>query len=247
MAAALLIAALAAFAWFNRRTARAFAGFKARGDTHARRRVFLRWTLRSFALYAGMPLLGLLLLGRLDALWDFPLEFVEAALRLDAPAMTTLSGGNQDAYALTVLLATLAAMAVGAVLTWFRRKPPPTIGDIHILYPRNRAEALPVALLAINAGVSEEIFFRLYLPLLLTLAGMDALLAFALPIALFAWPHRYQGRFGMIVSALLGGVMTLLYLATFSLWLPILVHILLDLNGLVLRPAVRRLAERRRG
>ena len=63
-----------------------------------------------------------------------------------------------------------------------------------------------------------------------------ALLGMALATALFAYAHRYQGWAGMAASALVGVTVAILYLATGQLWFAMLVHTLLNLNALVLRP-----------
>ncbi len=57
-----------------------------------------------------------------------------------------------------------------------------------------------MALLGASAGVVEEVFFRLYLPLLLVMAGMSAMAAFAAAVLPFALLHRYQGWIGVIVA-----------------------------------------------
>ena len=50
--------------------------------------------------------------------------------------------------------------------------------------------------------------------------------------------HRYQGWVGVIATTALGAVMTGLYLMTGSLWVVMLVHVLVDLNGLVVTPVL---------
>ena len=95
-------------------------------------------------------------------------------------------------------------------------------------------------MLGIAAGIVEELFFRLALPLFATLATGSASLGFALATLLFAGAHRYQGWAGMAFSGVAGALLATLYLATGELWFAMLVHVLLNLNGLVLRPAMSR-------
>ncbi|AJP74615.1 hypothetical protein TS85_17815 [Sphingomonas hengshuiensis] len=113
------------------------------------------------------------------------------------------------------------------------------------MVPRNRAEALRVALLGANAAVSEELFFRLYLPLLAALVGAAPWLAFLLSTLLFGAMHRYQGALGVVLTTLLGALFAFAALASGGLAVPILLHLLVNLNGLILRPAVKVLARRR--
>jgi membrane protease YdiL (CAAX protease family) len=119
-----------------------------------------------------------------------------------------------------------------------------TLGDIEPLMPRNGAETGWAALLSINAGLSEECFFRLLLPLLLTSLLHNPLLAFGIATVLFGLVHLYQGVAGVVMTTLVGVVMAGLYLWTGDLWVAIAVHAGLDLFGLVVRPTFMRLLHR---
>ena len=61
----------------------------------------------------------------------------------------------------------------------------------------------------------------------------------------FAAMHRYQGRVGMAATFVGGGLLTALYMGTGALWVPMGVHVLVDLNALVLRPALSARVRRR--
>ncbi|RYE77321.1 MAG: CPBP family intramembrane metalloprotease [Oxalobacteraceae bacterium] len=128
---------------------------------------------------------------------------------------------------------------LGAVIAWRRGKPTkvPKGIDITPMLPRNGAELLYVVPLVLNAGISEEIFFRVYLPLLLVLAGVESWVAFAASVAIFGLLHRYQGWLGVLITTMLGAVFTLLYLGSGGLLLPILFHLLVNANALLVRPA----------
>jgi len=107
--------------------------------------------------------------------------------------------------------------------------------------PRNRAETAHTAVLALNAGFGEELFFRLLLPLLLTLVLRNALAAFAIAAAIFGAIHLYQGVVGVLATALLGAAFAVLYLWTGSLWIAMGAHASVDLLSLVVRPTFTRL------
>jgi len=100
---------------------------------------------------------------------------------------------------------------------------------------------------ALAAGVTEEPFFRLLLPLLIAIVTGSAAAGFVLSLILFGAMHRYQGWRGMIATTVFGGVMTGVYLVSGALWLVIALHVLIDLNGLVLWPALSSSAASRCG
>jgi membrane protease YdiL (CAAX protease family) len=51
----------------------------------------------------------------------------------------------------------------------------------------------------------------------------------------FGWAHLYQGLTGVLATGALGGLLAILYAATGSLLLPVLLHALLDLRVLLMR------------
>ena len=111
-----------------------------------------------------------------------------------------------------------------------------TIGNVGSLFPRNRPEIVHAAAMSIAAGVSEELAFRLFLPLLVALVSGSAFVAFGVAVAAFGAMHLYQGRAGVIATTLVGALMAAVYLMTGELWLAMVLHALIDLNSLVLRP-----------
>nr|WP_246347068.1 CPBP family intramembrane glutamic endopeptidase [Sphingomonas jinjuensis] len=91
-------------------------------------------------------------------------------------------------------------------------------------------------LLAATAGVAEELFFRWLVPLLLVRVGLDVAVAFAASALMFGWLHRYQGTAGVVATTLGGAMFGWLYLVSGSLPLAMLVHVLVDVSALVVRP-----------
>lgn len=234
MAAALLVLSLAALFWFQRNDVRNFRRFREVADTRRRQRTFLLWAAKACAMFLGVPLLGLALLDRLDALAEFPQEFSEAGMQVPAiPANSVLIGAAIGAVVGGAILGAMIALRPG--------KPArqPAGLDITPMVPRNRAELLHVVPLVVNAGVSEEVFFRLYLPFLLVLMGAAGWVAFTASVLLFGLLHRYQGWLGVLVTTALGGVFTLLYLGSGGLLLPVLLHLLINANALLFRPAMQ--------
>ncbi len=226
----LLLWLIVAYAWYIRG-----GGVAASTDRVARYR---RWMRRAPLAFGGSALLALTLGGRLETLWLFPPEFADLALQADH-----LAGFNDDPV--TLKLAVTGGLCGGAVVgillsRWRMRrsKSPMVAGNLSAILPRRSVEFSWTAVLGTVAGVVEELFFRLALPLLAAIASGSAEFGFALATLLFAFAHRYQGWVGMAFSGTTGAVLAILYLATGDLWFAMLVHILLNLNGLVVRPAL---------
>lgn len=55
---------------------------------------------------------------------------------------------------------------------------------------------------------------------------------------MFAAAHRYQGIAGVIATGVMGVAFSAFYLASGALWLAIAAHIVVDINSLVIRPAI---------
>src|SRR5690606_14130034 len=113
--------------------------------------------------------------------------------------------------------------------------------DFEPLLPRAPSERMPVLALALNAGVGEELFFRAMMPLLLTLVGLPAIPALLLSAAIFGVVHLYQGWFGVALTAVVGAGLSYVYLKSGSIWMPVALHMFININALFVRPAIARL------
>ncbi|MBY9063874.1 CPBP family intramembrane metalloprotease [Sphingomonas yunnanensis] len=232
-AALWLAAALASLALFLRGGTRHYRWLYRPGG-NARRRRFLLRALRPTLHLALVSLVALAALGRLDALATLPAEF--APVRA---AAIELVGGTMPLDLLA--WSTLGGLAVGGVIAGLVercRGRSVTLGDVESVLPTTRAELGWGALLSVSAGVTEELFFRLLLPLLLLLCGVPGVAAVALACVLFGAAHRYQGAIGMVATALVGAVLALAYLLSGSLMAAVLLHVAIDLNALVVRPVL---------
>ncbi|WP_188544134.1 CPBP family intramembrane glutamic endopeptidase [Aquisalinus luteolus] len=101
------------------------------------------------------------------------------------------------------------------------------------LLPKTRSDAALFALLGITAGITEEIIFRFYLIGTLQLA-MPLWAAALASLTIFVLLHSYQGTQGMAQVAIIGTVITVLYVLGAPLWLLIVLHILVDLFAALL-------------
>jgi membrane protease YdiL (CAAX protease family) len=239
----LLVVSVAVLWWFVRNDASEYAAFKRLTDTADRQRYYRKWVLKSFLCFFGTSIVSLLILRALPSLITLPADFIPLAAKLGAVMPTT--GLLDKSFLIGIAV---AAMVIGILLGVLMAKKlktsHATLGDIEPLMPRNAAETGWTALLSLNAGLSEECFFRLLLPLLLTGLLHNPLWAFAIATILFGLVHFYQGVVGVVMTALVGAVMAGLYLWTGDLWIAIAAHAGLDLFGLVVRPTFMRLLHR---
>jgi membrane protease YdiL (CAAX protease family) len=225
MAALLLVAAVGAYGWF-------VGGWPKRRAGHR----YWRSLWRAGLAFGASAMLIVALLGRLGALLVIPAEFEPvAALLLNTPGFR----GDPTQFQITALAGLAGGAAIGAaVAAWRLRrgKDPHMFGDVRAVLPRGRGEILPAALVGVSAAIVEELYFRLALPLLVALVTGSALAGFALSALLFSYAHRYQRWRGMVATGLAGLLQTAMYLVTGSIGFAILVHALINLNGLALRP-----------
>lgn len=153
-----------------------------------------------------------------------------------------LPGGRLLPVAVGFTTSLAVSVAVSVVI--LRRlaaagKAVPGQSAVSALLPRTSAERRLAVAVALTAGICEEVLYRgLLVALLVDLLGLPIVPAALVAVVVFAVAHAYQGLAGMLVTGLLGAVLAALYVATGSLLLPILVHVLIDLRGLVLVPPV---------
>ena len=225
----LLIALVGAYLWYIR------------GDPSGRAPVdriasYRRWMCRAPLAFGASALVALVMAGRWDAIAVLPPEF---APLLPAARRIAGFGGNILHLKIAVLAGFAGGAVIGLGIAWWRAhrgKRQLMSGKFAALLPRTPGETGWTAALGITAGVVEELFFRLALPLFAARVTGDAMSGMALAIAMFAYAHHYQGWAGVAASALVGVTVAILYLATGQLWFAMLVHALLNLNALVLRP-----------
>jgi uncharacterized protein len=241
----LLFLCLVAMWYFVRNDIADYAAFKLFTETADRQRRYRVWVLKSFLFFCGTTLACLAILGRLRALTVLPPEFHALSASLQ------LAIGKRQLPGTDFLVGFSAALLMGLVVGTLAMKtaerksrPAVVLGDIEPLMPRNWPETAHTAVLSLNAGLSEELFFRLLLPLLMTLLIGKALPAFICAAIIFGAIHIYQGAVGVVATTVLGFAFTGLYLWTGDLWIVVCGHALLDLIGLVIRPTIVRAIRR---
>ena len=229
---AFLLVTIMSLVWFLKGDLLSYRRIKRLPDTASRQKTYRLWIAKAAIAFVLPAVIGLALLGRLDALLTVPPEFdtlrtLLPSFQADSRAeLLGMIGGSA-----------LGGLVIGAVLATRRNwRVLKTIGNVGSLLPRNRPEIAHAAAMSIAAGVSEELAFRLFLPLLVALVSGSAFVAFGAAVAAFGAMHVYQGRAGVIATTLVGALMAAVYLMTGELWLAMLLHALIDLNSLVLRP-----------
>ncbi|WP_305098425.1 CPBP family intramembrane glutamic endopeptidase [Croceibacterium aestuarii] len=230
------------FAW-NWRETRRYREFRACEDSARRLAFYWSWTWTSFVIL-GLGSIGILAaIGRMDALFAIPSEFARLAPRDPNVPIENMSGDTLAGFFIG------AALSLGVVaFVWHRRlrkMTHPVVGDIEPLLPRNGHETLMAIPVSLNAGLSEELFFRLALPLLIAAVTGSALVGLVAATIAFGLMHWYQGWKGVLVTSQVGALFAWIYVVSGSLPKVIILHALVDIMALIVRPAVSRLMLRR--
>jgi len=196
-----------------------------------RRRTMRKWVLQSFVFFGGAAVVVLVLC------WQY------VSLVLSELGGIRVIDDARDFLGthLIVVIAIGFALVAGAVLGIVaarRETDLPSIGDVQAMLPRNRAELKWGALLSINAGVVEELLFRLGMPALVLGFTGNALVACLVSVLVFGSLHAYQGIAGVIGATIIGAVFMAIYVLSSSIVLVIVLHALFDLRTLVLIPIV---------
>ena len=112
-------------------------------------------------------------------------------------------------------------------------KTPEYIG---LLMPSSGRERTLYSLVAISAGITEEILYRGFLTyvLLISFPALGVWLSILVSAFLFGLGHLYQGVSGVLRTFILGFILSVIYLATGTLLLCIAIHMLIDLAGTLL-------------
>lgn len=100
-----------------------------------------------------------------------------------------------------------------------------------LMVPRDSSERRLWMSLSLTAGLCEEILYRGFLIwyLNLLLPGMAAVLLAAI---VFGLAHRYLGwKDGVLRATIAGVVLGVAYLVTGTLWVPIALHVILDVTS----------------
>ncbi len=113
------------------------------------------------------------------------------------------------------------------------------IGDIGLFLPSTTRELRGFVGVSVTAGVVEEIVYRGFVLWYLA-TFMPLWAAIGLSSLAFGLAHSYQGFHGMWRTAAVGTAMAVLFVASGSIWLPIIAHALFDvIQGLQAKELLR--------
>jgi membrane protease YdiL (CAAX protease family) len=148
------------------------------------------------------------------------------------------------AFAVTAgLLALIVApVVVAAVHEPTREKVVVASSSVAYLLPRTKSETVLFAAVSVTAGICEEIIFRAFLPQYFSTGpfGFAMLAAVGASALMFALAHAGQGWRGMAVAGAAALFFSLMYHATGSLLVPILLHIVVDIRAIAFAAFLRR-------
>ena len=240
---ALLLVVLGLLAWRAVTRGRGpYRRFKKLTSTRARRRVYARWLLESVLVMGGLTSAVLL------AAWAYVPLVLRSTQEWAPIAMLRDFLGTPPGVIVSVVVLVVVAAALIAPVLLLRGGVEgvegvgldgiPAVGDIRALLPRERGELKYGLGLGLQAGLFEELLFRLAMPALLFGIVGNGPLAFGLACLVFGMLHLYQGASGILVSTVLGVVFAALYVVSGSIVAPIVLHALVDLRSLVLIPIV---------
>ena len=231
--ALIFVALLAFLAWRARRKdRREYQRFKRYRSTVRRQAMYRKWLRESFIVFGSLAVILLALV------WQFVPLVIRDVNGWDwvRPVRDWYAAFGWPATAVLVFIVVVLPIA----LLFLARKQDDvtSIGDIQAMLPRNRAEVRLGALLSLNAGVVEELLFRLALPALLLGAFGNTLFALVVSALVFGSLHAYQGVVGIIGTMIVGVFLLAIYLATGSILVAIIVHVLIDLRSFVFIPLI---------
>lgn len=233
----------------SRRDKQQFEIFKTFDKSEDRQKLFKQWLNDSLFLHGILSLLYLLILGHITAVIKMPDFLVELAKPIQALGATKpgdpssssmIKGFMESIIPLLVIGTPLVTLAV--VYLQHRQskgnntKEKVDNREINYLIPRNSKERFWTTLLSINAGFSEELFFRILVPILIYITTGSAILAIIASSIWFGLVHYYQGMMGIIVTTIIGALLFLIYLYSGNIWIVMLIHAILDINSLALAP-----------
>jgi hypothetical protein len=207
---ATIVLVIPAYSYFNRRRLEE-EGVKDRRSIYVRSMIVL-WLLATITVYAW---------------WRQGRALVALGFFLEPGAVATTAGAA-------------CLMALGAIMmrirTTARLSPAKAavlrdgIGGSAPILPRTKRELVWFCGLSISAGICEEVLYRGYF-FAVAAPFVTVWGALAASSIAFGLAHIYQGIRGILLTAAVGLFLGGFYLATGSIVWPIVLHILIDLNG----------------
>jgi CAAX protease family protein len=145
------------------------------------------------------------------------------------------------ALALLIAFAVLSRITLAQLATAAASELPVHVARAGRILPKDGIERTGFVPVAITAGVCEEILYRGWLPWAIAAWTGSLPAGFVLAAIVFGFGHAYQGRNGMILTALLGLFLGAVVAWTGSLLPGQFLHVAVDLvNGLAVGATLAR-------
>jgi membrane protease YdiL (CAAX protease family) len=151
-------------------------------------------------------------------------------------------GENVSNIDLTVI-ATVVLFTVFMVMAYFNvrqlrqmklEKLRAALGPLKRFLPDNKPESIAFALIALTAGICEELLYRGWLQNLLAYGTGSVWIGLVLGAVVFGSGHAYQGTMGMIQTGIIGLVFGIVFVFTENLIAGQILHFTIDaVNGIV--------------
>lgn len=185
---------------------------------------------------------------RRTMIWQWTLASITVGAWLMAGRPLVALGLTWPGTTSTWLMAGTVAAIIGFMLTQLRALP--KHADMHPelreqldsmapFLPRNGTESTWFSGVAVTAGVCEEVLYRGFC-LAYVGAWVGPWAAVAVTSVMFGLGHLYQGRRGALKTGVAGFIAGTIYVVSGTLWLPILLHVFVDLHGGMVYRVVRR-------
>lgn len=171
-----------------------------------------------------------LLVAALAAIW-MSYERDVATLGLVAPwidGSSSMIAAGSSVFLITVFIK--QALIAHRLDEATRRRVREQLGPALVILPTNASEHRWFCLVAVTAGICEELLYRGFLIVYLS-AWVGPWTCVGVAAMAFGLAHGYQGPNGMIKTTVLGVIAGAIYQSTGSLLLPIVLHVVIDLQA----------------
>ena len=216
--------------------AREYKIFQKLKKTAHRQHYYRKWLIESWVLFAGVAIAILVALGKQEYLLH-PLIYTNVNSLI--PGLIKSDQAQLQSFYAGAGVGLMVAIAVTIIRSWkaVKRKFA-TAGDVEALLPRNSSERILGFYTAVTAGITEELFFRAALPVVLFGIIGNAMACIVASVIIFGLVHFYQGWKGVLGTLVMGGILMKAFMLSGNIVVPIAIHTFIDLWGLLIIPYV---------
>jgi uncharacterized protein len=149
----------------------------------------------------------------------------------------SLGDVNRTFIAIAVLLAIFALMVyfnIRQIRQLSLEKLEAELGPLKMFLPGNKPEFMAFILIAITAGICEELLYRGWLQNLLAVGTGSVWIGLVVGAVIFGFGHAYQGKIGIVQTGIYGLLFGGVFIITKSLVAGQVLHIIIDsVNGII--------------